>query len=115
MNCSSSVHSRVTALGGEAWTGDAALALTDDVAGPERRQQQVGSYFPNNLSLPLDLEAVRNDDIPVITYLSVVPLLQAIAMTIDGAPGILQATVTPHFRAQPSRDRQGASASNSSS
>lgn len=70
---------------------------------------------PNNLSLQLDLEAVRNDDIPVITYLSVVPLLQAIATTIDAAPGILQATVTPHFRAQPGRDRQSVSASNGSS
>jgi len=64
---------------------------------------------PHNLTLQLDLEAVRNDDIPVITYLSVVPLLQAIATTIDAAPGIMQADVTPHFKARLGGARQAAS------
>jgi hypothetical protein len=55
---------------------------------------------PNNLALQLDLEPARNDNIPVVTYLSVVPLLQSILTTIDAEPGILHARVEPHFRAR---------------
>jgi 4-hydroxy-tetrahydrodipicolinate reductase len=55
---------------------------------------------PSNLTLQLDLEATRDDTVPVVTYLSVVPLLQSIRMAIDADPGILQAHVEPHFRAR---------------
>jgi 4-hydroxy-tetrahydrodipicolinate reductase len=55
---------------------------------------------PSNLSLQLDLEATRDDNIPVVTYLSVVPLLQSVRTTIDAEPGILHAHVEPHFRSR---------------
>jgi 4-hydroxy-tetrahydrodipicolinate reductase len=55
---------------------------------------------PNSLSLQLDFEATRDDEVPVVTYLSVVPLLQSIRTTIDAEPGILHSQVEPHFRAR---------------
>jgi hypothetical protein len=53
---------------------------------------------PNDLTLQLDWEPTRDDSVPAITYLSVVPLLQSIEIAIEAAPGILHPHVEPHFR-----------------
>jgi hypothetical protein len=54
---------------------------------------------PFDLTLQLDLASTRSDNVPAITYLSVVPLLQSIDMVIDAEPGILHPTAEPHFHA----------------
>lgn len=54
---------------------------------------------PFDLTLQLDLASTRSDNVPAITYLSVVPLVQAIELAIDAPPGILHPAVEPHFRA----------------
>jgi len=53
---------------------------------------------PFDLTLQLDLAATRNDNLPAITYLSVVPLVQSINLAIDAAPGVLHPVVEPHLR-----------------
>lgn len=53
---------------------------------------------PFNLTFQMDLLPTRDDNVPAITYLSVVPLLQSIGPTIDAPTGILHTTVDPHFR-----------------
>lgn len=52
---------------------------------------------PFDLALQLDLRPTRNDTVPAITYLSVVPLVQSIDFAINAAPGVLHHTVEPHF------------------
>ncbi|MGA5545345.1 hypothetical protein ACPCIR_26185 [Mycobacterium sp. NPDC051198] len=54
---------------------------------------------PFDLRLQLDLRPTRDDTVPAITYLSVVPLLQSIELTVNAAPGLLHPRVAPHFRA----------------
>jgi 4-hydroxy-tetrahydrodipicolinate reductase len=54
---------------------------------------------PSDLTLQLDLEDTRRDNVPTITYLSVVPLLQSIEHAINAEPGILHPNVAPHWRA----------------
>jgi hypothetical protein len=49
------------------------------------------------------LASTRSDDVPAITYLSVVPLVQSIDVAIDAAPGILHPFAEPHFHTANSR------------
>jgi len=58
---------------------------------------------PFDLTLQLDLASTRSDNVPAITYMSVVPLLQSIDQAIDAEPGILHPAAEPHFRAAHSR------------
>jgi hypothetical protein len=46
----------------------------------------------------MDLLPTRDDSVPAITYLSVVPLLQSIITAIDAPAGIMHPAVAPHFR-----------------
>lgn len=54
---------------------------------------------PFDLTLQLDLTPTRTDNVPAITYLSVVPLVQSIDLAISAEPGLLHPIVEPHFRA----------------
>jgi len=52
---------------------------------------------PHNIRVQLDVSSTRDDNVPPITYLSVVPLLQSIDPVIKAQPGLLFPSATPHW------------------
>jgi 2,4-diaminopentanoate dehydrogenase len=52
---------------------------------------------PGRISLQMDMEATVPGDTPVITWCSVVPLIQAIIPVCHAEPGVLHPDARPHF------------------
>jgi len=54
---------------------------------------------PATLRMTMDIESVMGDGAPVTTYITAVPLLQAVPLTCNAAPGLLYQSARPHWAA----------------
>lgn len=54
---------------------------------------------PGRIALQLDQESTMEDDTPIITYSSVVALLQSVIPVCHAEPGVLHPAAKPHFAA----------------
>lgn len=52
---------------------------------------------PAKIAVQMDLESTMSDETPIITYCSVVTLLQAVIPVCHAEPGVLMSNARPHF------------------
>jgi 2,4-diaminopentanoate dehydrogenase len=78
------------------YLGDGNVPLGDGFSGSSNYIIELDGK-PGRIAVQMDLESTMADETPIITYCSVVTLLQAVVPVTHAEPGVLLANARPHF------------------